>query len=54
MNLVHWQKEKTIENIYKLATDEPYGFLYVKLAAKNINEMFHSSLKKTFILTNEK
>ena len=46
--------KKTIEKIYKLATDEPYGFLYVKLAAKSLNDMFYSSLKKKFILTNEK
>jgi len=42
--------KKIIEHIYRIATDEPYGFLYVKLGSKDINNMFYSSLNKRFIL----
>jgi len=43
--------KKTIEKIYRMATDEPYGFLYVKLGSKSINDMFYASLKRKFILS---
>jgi hypothetical protein len=33
-----------------MSTDEPYGFLYVKLGSKTVNDMFYASLKKKFIL----
>ena len=39
-----------IYKIYKIATSEPHGFLYVKLTSKDINHMFYASLKKRFIL----
>jgi hypothetical protein len=42
--------KKIIEQIYRIATGEPYGFLYVKLGSKDINNMFYSSLNKRFIL----
>ena len=45
--------KKTVEKIYRMATDEPYGFLYVKLGSKSINAMFYASLKKQFKLSNE-
>ena len=45
--------KKTVEKIYRMATDEPYGFLYVKLGSKSINDMFYASLKKQFQLSNE-
>ena len=45
--------KKTIEKIYRMATDEPYGFLCVKLGAKSINDMFYASLKNRFILSNK-
>ena len=32
--------KKTLLEIYHLATDEPYSFLYVNLRAKRINDMF--------------
>ena len=38
--------KKTVEKIYRIATDEPYVFLYVKLGSKSINYMFYASLKK--------
>ena len=43
----------TMEKIYRIATDEPYGFLYVKLSSRNLNDMFYASLKKQFKLSNE-
>lgn len=43
--------KKTIEKIYRIATDEPYGFLYVKLGSKSINDMFYASLKQKFLLS---
>jgi hypothetical protein len=42
--------KKIIEHIYRQATDEPYGFLYIKLASRDINHMFYASLKKTFYI----
>jgi hypothetical protein len=44
--------KKIIEHIYRIATNEPYGFLYVKLGSKDINHMFYSSLNKRFIIKN--
>ncbi len=32
--------KKTVEKIYRMATDEPYGFLYVKLGSTSINDKF--------------
>ena len=32
--------KKTLLHIYKLATDEPYSFLYCDLRAKTKNQMF--------------
>jgi len=43
--------KKTLEKIYRMATDELYGFLYVKLGSKSINDMFYASLKKKFVLS---
>ena len=42
--------KKIIEQINRIAIGEPYGFLYVKLTARDINDMFYGSLKKKFIL----
>ena len=42
--------KKIIKQIYRIATNEPYGFLYVKLGSKDINHMFYSSLNKRFML----
>jgi hypothetical protein len=43
--------KKTVEKIYTMANDEPYGFLYVKLGSKSINDMFYASLKQKFLLS---
>ena len=38
--------KKTILQIYSLATDEPYSFLYVNLRARKKNEIFHIRFDK--------
>ena len=38
--------KKTLLKIYHECTKEPYSFLYVKLTAKTIEEMFYSNFNK--------
>ena len=38
--------KKTLMNIYNLATDEPFSFLYVNLRAKKKNDVFHIRFDK--------
>ena len=45
--------KKTLLELYHLATSEPYCFLYVKLTAKNRNEMFYQSFTKRFMIQQE-
>ena len=33
--------------LYKMATDEPHGFSYIKLTATSVKDMFYASLRKT-------
>ena len=42
--------KKTLLNIYKQCTEQPYSFLYIKLSAKTINDMFFCNMtqKVTF------
>ena len=42
--------KKTLLNIYKKCTEQPYSFLYIKLSAKTISEMFYCNMtqKVTF------
>ena len=40
--------KKQLNEIYKIATDEPYSFLYIKLNSKEINNMFYINFNKTF------
>ena len=42
--------KKTIHNIYKQATEEPFNFLYVRLTAKNINDMFWINFDQQIIV----
>ena len=44
--------KKTIEKIYRYATDQAYGFVYIKLGAKNPNDMFYASLKTNIKIDN--
>ena len=38
--------KKTVYDIYKLATEEPYSFLFVKLRESNLNKIFMIRLEK--------
>ena len=40
--------KKSLKEIYHMATSEPYSFLYVKLTAKDKNEMFYQSFNHRF------
>ena len=42
--------KKTLLDIYHLATEEPYSFLYVDLVAKNKNDMFFIRFDKKLII----
>jgi len=41
--------KKTLLKLYKMATDEPYGFLYINLMAKTKEDMFYQSFKNKLI-----
>jgi len=43
--------KKTLLEIYHMATDEPYSFLYVKLTAKTMSDMFYIRFDKKFMIT---
>ena len=38
--------KKTVYDIYKIATEEPYSFLFVKLRESDINKIFMIRLEK--------
>ena len=38
--------KNTVYDIYKLATEEPYSFLFVKLRESNLNKIFMIRLEK--------
>ena len=40
---------KTLLNIYKQCTAEPYSFLYIKLSAKTINDMFFCNMSQKVV-----
>ena len=42
--------KKTLLDLYHTATSEPYSFLYVKLTARNKNEMFYQNFDKRLII----
>ena len=39
--------KKTLLTIFNIATSEPFSFLYVKLAAKDKNDVFYHTFNKT-------
>ena len=41
--------KSTLLEMYRVATLEPYSFLYIKLTAKNINDMFYKRFEKRLI-----
>ncbi|MFM7983521.1 MAG: hypothetical protein ACKPKO_29765, partial [Candidatus Fonsibacter sp.] len=45
--------KKTLLDLYHTATSEPYSFLYVKLTARNKNEMFYHNFDKRLIIQDE-
>ena len=45
--------KKTLLELYNIATAEPYSFLYVKLTAKNRDEMFYHNFTKRFMIRKE-
>ena len=44
---------KTLLELYNIATSKPYSFLYVKLTAKDKNEMFYQNFDKRLIIQDE-
>ena len=45
--------KKTVLELYHIATSEPYSFLYVKLTAKDRNEMFYQNFTKGVMIQQE-
>lgn len=45
--------KKTLMDIYKMATEQPYSFLYVKLNAKKLDDTFMINFNKKIKITNE-
>ena len=41
--------KKTLLNIYKQCTAEPYSFLYIKLSARTISEMFYCNMTQKVV-----
>ena len=41
--------KKTLYKLYRMATDEPYGFLYIKLTARDKHDMFYSKFDQKLI-----
>ena len=41
--------KKTLLNIYKKCTAEPYSFLYIKLSARTISEMFYCNMTQKVV-----
>ena len=55
MDMEAWLDEvRAIKNkdvlvqLYKMATDEPHGFLYIRLTATSVKDMFYASLRKNW------
>ena len=41
--------KRTLYQLYRMATEEPYSFLYIKLTAKTANDMFYLRFDKKLI-----
>jgi hypothetical protein len=39
--------------MYKIATSEPYGFLYIHMVAKSKKDMFYINFDRKIVLTDE-
>jgi hypothetical protein len=42
--------KKELLQLYQIATDEPYSFLFIKLNAKKVNDMFYLRFEKKLLL----
>jgi len=40
----------TLLEMYRIATREPYSFLYIKLTAKDLNDMFYIKFDKKLMI----
>ena len=45
--------KKTLLALYKVATEEPFNFLYVKLTAKSKEDMFFKRYDHKLVITHE-
>jgi len=45
--------KKTLMDLYNVATSEPYGFLYIKLTAKNKEDMFYKRFDHRLVINDE-
>ena len=43
--------KKTVYEIYKITTEEPYSFLFVKLRMSDLNKIFKIRLEKEIHIT---
>ena len=41
--------KKTLYQLYRIATDEAYGFLYIKLTARDKEDMFYTNFNRKLI-----
>ena len=46
--------KKTVYDIYKLATEEPYSFLFVKLRERDVNKIFMIRFEKAIHIDTSK
>ncbi len=46
--------KETLLKLYDIATDKPHSFLYIKVNAKDREDMFHSSFEQKLIPKLEK
>jgi hypothetical protein len=44
--------KKTLLEVYNIATEMPYSFLYVKLTAPKKEDIFYQNLNKQIIIEN--
>ena len=47
------EDKKTLLEMYKIATQEPYGFLFVHMVAKSKKDMFYINFDRKIVLTDE-
>ena len=45
--------KKTLYDVYMKATQLPYSFLFIKLTAKTLNDMFMVNLNKRILIEDE-